>query len=95
MVRARHANGGAVPKESRLVNAGIAHGTIYVGTRICMKYFFFVKPAVIVLSSHECRGIGITAARVAIENFWVRCGQDVGEKRARTFTNFDVGTVYF
>ena len=59
------------------------------------EIFLFVKPAVIVLSSHECRGIGITAARVAIENFWVRCGQDVGEKWARTFTNFDVGTVYF
>ena len=46
MVRARHANGGAVPKESRLENEGIARGTIYVGIRICTKYSFFVKPTV-------------------------------------------------
>jgi len=46
MVRARHANGGAVPKESRLENEGIEHGTIYVGIRICTKYSFFVKPTV-------------------------------------------------
>jgi len=44
MVRARHVNGGAVPKESRLENEGIARGTIHVGIRICMKYSFFVKP---------------------------------------------------
>ena len=47
MVRARHANGGAVPKESRLENEGIARGTIYVGIRICTKYSFFVKPTVL------------------------------------------------
>ena len=95
MVRARHANGGAIPKESRLENAGIARGTIYVGTQICTKYSFFVKPTVKVLSSHECRGIGITMAWVTIENFWARRGRDAGEKRARTFANFDVGTVFF
>ena len=37
----------------------------------------------------------ITTARVTIENFWARRGRDAGETRARTFTNFDVGTVYF
>ena len=37
----------------------------------------------------------ITTARVTIENFWARRGPDAGETRARTFTNFDVGTVYF
>ena len=36
-----------------------------------------------------------TTARVTIENFWARRGPDAGETRARTFTNFDVGTVYF
>ena len=36
-----------------------------------------------------------TTARVTIENFWARRGRDAGETRARTFTNFDVGTVYF
>ena len=46
MVRARHANCGAVPKESRLANECIARGTIYVGIRICTKYSFFVKPTV-------------------------------------------------
>ena len=40
------ANGGAVPKESRLENEDIARGTIYVGIRICTKYSFFVKPTV-------------------------------------------------
>ena len=47
MVRARHANGGAVPKESRLENKGIVRGTIYVGIRICTKYSFFIKPTVV------------------------------------------------
>ena len=37
----------------------------------------------------------ITTARVTIEKFWARRGRDAGETRARTFTNFDVGTVYF
>ncbi len=50
MVRARHANGGAVPNESRLENEDIACGTIYVGIRICTKYSFFVKPTVRVCS---------------------------------------------
>ena len=36
-----------------------------------------------------------TTARVTIENFWARRGRDAGETRARTFTNFHVGTVYF
>jgi len=35
------------------------------------------------------------AARVTIENFWLRSGRDTGEKWARTFTNFDRGTVDF
>ena len=43
MVRARHANGGAIPKESRLENMGIARGTIYVGIQIWTKYSFFIK----------------------------------------------------
>jgi len=51
MVRAGHANGGAVPKESRLENEGIAHGTIYVGIRVCTKYSFFVKPTVLSFTS--------------------------------------------
>jgi hypothetical protein len=38
---------------------------------------------------------GYTTARVTIENFWARSGQEAGEKRARTFTNFDRGTVDF
>jgi hypothetical protein len=37
-------NGGAVPKESRLENEGIARCTINVGIRICTKYSFFVSP---------------------------------------------------
>ena len=37
----------------------------------------------------------ITTARVTIENFWARRGRDAGETRARTFTNFDRGTVDF
>jgi hypothetical protein len=37
----------------------------------------------------------LTTARVTIENFWARRERDAGETRARTFTNFDVGTVYF
>jgi len=36
--------GGAVPKESRLENEGIARGTVYVGIRIYTKYSFFVSP---------------------------------------------------
>jgi hypothetical protein len=36
-----------------------------------------------------------TTTRVTIENFWVRRERDAGETRARTFTNCDVGTVYF
>jgi hypothetical protein len=32
---------------------------------------------------------------VTIENFWLRSRQEAGKKRARTFTNFDVGTVDF
>jgi hypothetical protein len=36
-----------------------------------------------------------TTARVTIENFWARRGRDAGETRARTFTNFDRGTVDF
>jgi len=45
---ARHAaNGGAIPKESRLENEGIG-GTIYVGIRIHTKYSFFVKPTVVI-----------------------------------------------
>jgi len=46
MVRAGHANGGAVPKESQLENEGIVRGTIYVVIQICTKYPFFVKPTV-------------------------------------------------
>jgi hypothetical protein len=38
---------------------------------------------------------GLTTAQVTIENFWARRGRDAGETRARTLTNFDVGTVYF
>ena len=41
------------------------------------------------------REFPLTTARVTIENFWARCERDAGETRARTFTNFDVGTVYF
>jgi hypothetical protein len=33
--------------------------------------------------------------RVTIEKFWARNGRELGEKRARTFTNFDGGTVDF
>ena len=40
-------------------------------------------------------GAAFTTARVTIENFWARRGRDAGETRARTFTNFDGGTVYF
>ena len=47
MVRAQHANGGAIPKESQLENEGIACGTIYVGIQLCTKYSFFVKPTVV------------------------------------------------
>jgi hypothetical protein len=36
-----------------------------------------------------------TTARVTIENFWARRGRDAGETRARTFANFDRGTVDF
>ncbi len=36
-----------------------------------------------------------TTARVTIENFWARRERDAGETRARTFTNFDRGTVNF
>ena len=37
---------------------------------------------------------GLTTAQVTIENFWARRGRDAGKTRARTFTNFDRGTVY-
>jgi len=33
--------------------------------------------------------------QVTIEIFWARSGQEMGKKRARTFTNFDRGTVDF
>jgi hypothetical protein len=33
-------------------------------------------------------------ARVTIENFWARRERDAGKTRARSFTNFHVGTVY-
>ena len=36
-----------------------------------------------------------TTAQVTIENFLATRERDAGETRARTFTNFDVGTVYF
>ena len=42
------------PNESRLENEGIAHGTIYVGIRICTKYSFFVK-------AHCNKGHGATS----------------------------------
>jgi hypothetical protein len=41
------------------------------------------------------RVILVTTARVTIENFWARRERDAGETLARTFTNFNVGTVYF
>ena len=47
------------------------------------------------LSKKFAYGDPITTARVTIENFWARRGRDAGETRARTFTNFDRGTVYF
>jgi hypothetical protein len=37
----------------------------------------------------------ITTAHVTIEKFWARSRRDLEEKRARTFTNFYRGTVYF
>ena len=50
-------------------------------------------------SNYWADGIGrrvrITTARVTIENFWARRERDAGETRARTFTNFDRGTVNF
>jgi hypothetical protein len=36
-----------------------------------------------------------TTARVTIETFWARSGQDASKKWARTFTDFDIGTVDF
>ena len=36
-----------------------------------------------------------TTARVTIEKFWARSGRELGEKWARTFTNFDRGIVDF
>ena len=53
-----------------------------------------------------CIFLYYNTARVTIENFWARRGQDAGKTRARrgqdagktqvrTFTNFDRGTVYF
>jgi hypothetical protein len=36
-----------------------------------------------------------TTAQVTIENLWARRERDAGETRARTFTNFDRGTVNF
>jgi hypothetical protein len=33
--------------------------------------------------------------QVTIEKFWARSGQEMGKKRARTFTNFDRGPVDF
>jgi hypothetical protein len=36
-----------------------------------------------------------TMTRVTIEKFWVRSRRELGEKRERTFTNFDRGTVDF
>jgi hypothetical protein len=32
---------------------------------------------------------------VTIEKYWSRSGRELGKKRARTFTNFDIGTVDF
>ena len=57
MVRARHANGGAIPKESPLENKGIARGTIYAGIQICTKYSFFVKP------THKYARVGVKVER--------------------------------
>jgi hypothetical protein len=37
----------------------------------------------------------LCTARVTIENFWARSGRELGENWARTFTNFDRGTVHF
>ena len=45
--------------------------------------------------SHQEKDGYYGAARVTIENFWARRGRDAGETRARTFTNFDRGTVDF
>ena len=33
-------------------------------------------------------------AQVIIENCWARSGQEAGEKWAKTFTNFDRGTLF-
>jgi len=40
-------------------------------------------------------GVYYSTARITIEKFWARSGRELGEKRARTFTNFDRGTVDF
>jgi hypothetical protein len=56
-----------------------------------LRYGKIVKPTVHSLSLSPSG----TTARVTIENFWARRGRDAGETRARTFTNFDRGTVHF
>ena len=48
----------------------------------------------LVLWSQSLRGFLITVW-VTIEKYWTRSGRELGKKRARTFTNFDIGTVDF